>query len=299
MSTLFSTLKQFARDHYGDQADAKATRVIERAICSALRTLSQEHDWSFFIKRQGGRVVLTAPYSTGTVDVAQGGTGATLTGGTWPTGAVGGKLIFTANSNIEFEVGTRTSNSVIVFVSGQKWVEDAINDGTYTLYFDTYSLPSDFKELYYGQGEPITSMQYLDPDEFFFYRMNNRNSTADPPYKYTITSDDKMMVYPYPSSARVIEMAYVRQATLPTSDGDSIDWPDKAMSALHAGILVELAKERGDKATPTLGEAMAVYRGTVSDAWQQDSGRAKTVTIWGGGMPEPRGHYCGRNTRYK
>jgi hypothetical protein len=280
MSTTFSDLKTFAQDYVADMNDAKAVRQVERAVNNGFRRLARENDWSFYVKHEGGRINFTAQYDTGTVTVAQNGTTATLADGTWPDPCADRKLVFDDNALLEFGVKTRDSDSQVTFEDGQVWVDTAISDGSYTMYQDLYSLPSDFQKFYTGRGE-AQYLRCLEPIEFARYKLANRNMSDDPPRVYTLVGDDKVQVYPYPTSAYVWNFIYHRWPTVLSSDSDAMDWPERRRDTAEYAILVELAREFPGTSKIKLSEAMALYKDSVSEAWSEDRGRHRAYYRWG------------------
>ena len=280
MATTFANLKTFARDHVADMNDSKAIRQIERAVNNAFRRLARKHEWSFYLPVDRGRVNFTAEYTTGTVTVAEDGTQATLLGGVWPTAAVGRKIIFSENSLIEFNVKTRDSDLIVTFQDGQKWIGDAIVAGEYQMYQDVYSLPSDFQKLYTGRGQS-EYMFYMPPREFAVYKQSRKNFTTDPTRVYTIIANDKMQVYPYPTTANLWEFMYLRWPTELTADADEMDWPEDHLDVAEDAILVEMAREFPKTVKLSLADAMALYEQSVHELWDDDKGRNRQCATWG------------------
>lgn len=95
------------------------------------------HVWSFMSAE--GSIILSAPYSTGTVEVVDGVV--TLTGGTFPDWAASGLL--SAGGNF-LRVASRDSGTQITLVDTGV---DVASGSTYTLVRDSYNLADDYEGM--------------------------------------------------------------------------------------------------------------------------------------------------------
>lgn len=102
-----------------------------------LRNEEIPHVWSWLHEEQ--TLTTDAPYSTGTISATNGTV--TLTGGTWPNWAADGHLVY---NNAEYEVATRTSDSVIVLADTSVTIAAG---ATYTLGHWVYELPDSFASM--------------------------------------------------------------------------------------------------------------------------------------------------------
>ena len=155
--TTYGDLRQYIRDNYSDAVDANSTRVFDRIIDRAFRKLAKVTDWSFLLDR--GRINMVAPFDTGTVALTQDSKTVTLTGGVWPTtmGTDPWHINFGANTEVEFEVLTRTSGTVIEVDENWPFAADATS--AFTAYRREYALPTDFRKFLWGEMENIFSQQ--------------------------------------------------------------------------------------------------------------------------------------------
>lgn len=132
-------------EYLGGDTDLSARTSIRRAIQEAYRCLANKHNWSYLYAK--GRVNVSAAYSTGTVAYDHTGGASermlTLTDGTWPTWAAFGAVII---NDVVYEVATRESNSVITLSRTSNPGEDIAAGETYTIYRDTYPMPTDFRK---------------------------------------------------------------------------------------------------------------------------------------------------------
>jgi len=288
MSTTFANLIQFAQDQTADQNDARAVRKQKRAINNAFRRIARTHDWSFYIPTAGGRINFIAAYDTGTLALTQGSNTAVLTGGVWPAGAVGRKVVASSNPEVEFEVATRTNDTDVIFITGQNWLDDSAAASTYGIYADVYDLPDGFRKFLEGKGE-TQYLHFMEPPDFRLYKQGRRNSADDPPSMYTVIANRQVQVYEYPSTASVWQFMYCRMPTELSADEDVMDWDEDLLDIAHAAIKVELVIEFGSKLlNMKLRNALGMYDTAAAAAWEDDSTRVRTFDTWGL-ETEPRG----------
>ncbi len=246
--TTYATLKTYAQDNYHDGTDTKALREIARFVNDAFRRICRSHDWSFYLKT--GRVNTKVKYDTGTVAINKDSGVLTLSGGTWPTDAVGAHIVIDADTDIEFEVKTRDSGTQVTFKDGQVWLGSNISGESYKLYYYVYDLPTDFRKMYDHETEDFT-MGYMVPTDFEYYHLTNSDDSGSPVF-YTITGAKQLKVWPYPDSAKSIDFLYYSWPTILSSDGDNMDWVedwlDLAYRAIDLEIAIRTAKKVADRA---------------------------------------------------
>lgn len=250
MSYTLAQLRTMVADTYLDKSDAKALRVADRIINSAMRLGATAYDWEWFQKT--GRVNTVAQQSSGTVAISNGGTQVVLTGGTWPTTVVG-RHIRINDSDADFEIGTRDSATSATFVSGHQWNDTAVTTGTYVLYKDRVSLPGDCRK--FGginvedtEWDPV----YGDFQGWLRYKRVNPLQSGDPDY---VAHDNSYLYFwPPPDSAEAIDCAYDRWPASASTAADTIDWPDQRIDVLYGLIGLQLEVHRGKM---TYDEAMS------------------------------------------
>lgn len=96
-----------------------------------------EHPWSFCVKE--GRIQTEAIYTIGTVALTLNSTAVVLTTGTWDPTWVNRRFIGQGRSE-EFDI---TINSTTTGTLANAWIGDTNLTATYTLFRDTYAVPSD------------------------------------------------------------------------------------------------------------------------------------------------------------
>lgn len=131
-------------DYVGGADSTRASKQIKRCILDAYRDLPMVKNWTYYWTRY--RIILSAPYSTGTVAIDVTG-GAyermvTLTDGTWPTDAAKGIVLI---GDVEYIVDERKSSTVITLTADSCPTSDIASGTSYQWYRDTYTLPRDYR----------------------------------------------------------------------------------------------------------------------------------------------------------
>lgn len=204
------------RDYLGTNVNQEAHRAIIRSIQAGLRELVNARTWSYLYQRH--RIATNEPYDTGTIQYqVSAGTyprQVTLTSGTWPSWANLGTL---AIGTVTYEIVRRISDSIVQMDSVVNSAADIASGTSYTLYSDTYVLPEDFvasdrayAEISWGGMEFVHPHLWLQVTRYY-------RSSSDTPRYYTFTGDPRaagrmcMRLFPYPDSARTIDLVYHRR----------------------------------------------------------------------------------------
>jgi hypothetical protein len=215
--------------------DAEDISTIDLVISSALRQfyfpapvmedgrVSQlPHEWSFL--KPVASMVTVAPYSTGTIAIANGATTVTLTGGVWPTWtATNGALVV---GTTEYVIASRTNDTVIELA--ESWTETTETASGYVLQHNgIYDLPDDFGGMV---GDMVIESSNYEPPIVVVGEGRIRNlrqqnpqtsqstsSTSTPffaavrPKKHDTTTTGQryeIMFYPLPYSVYTISYKY-------------------------------------------------------------------------------------------
>lgn len=222
---------------FGDHCDEFTDRFprippleAEAFVWQAIKDLFNEHPWIFALKT--GYVTTEALYATGTVALTQNSTAVTLTGGTWVTSWT------TAPSTRRF-VGPGRSESYGITISTSTtgvldtpWMGANTTAGTYTLFRDTYALPSDcdFGKVYFlldtTQGRVLPMKDY----GVFMRRKAAENAfaiTGTPEIatlaSLTATGVPQVQFGPQaPSTAEIYTLIYFQKPTKPTSRSSAV-----------------------------------------------------------------------------
>lgn len=244
-------------DWMGANPSAEAHRDARRAILSAMEELTAEANWSYLYDRY--RVTTSAPYNTGTIAYDHtGGTNermVTLTDGIWPDWADQGTLLIGTNV---YEVSSRISDSIITLTSNTNPGEDLSAGTTYTLYRDTFPLPSNFTSM----GEMVAIGQqvvltYEHPNKWLA-RQRTFLGTGTP-RTYCVRGNPNYMgilglsLYPPPDNVYSLDMIYKRSprelkvddystGTVTCSTASlSITGSGTSWSSKHVGSIIRLS----------------------------------------------------------
>lgn len=262
--------------HSGNALPRRAAKV---AIRTVYRDLPSFHDWIYYRRR--GQIVLSAPYSTGTVAYDHTG-GAnerqvTLTSGTWPSWARYGSILI---NSVLYKVASRVSDSIITLDSLLNPGEDIASGETYSLMRSQYPLPSGFKKI-----ETLTDavnncpLTYVPPGDVQVRSTMQRE--AGQPRIWTIrgiTTDYPGQLgiefHPAASAARTIDYlmeVYPRELLLPTevdagtatSVGTAITGSSTSFPSACVGSIIRFGS---DSMSPTAlwGEQPYVHESVIT-----------------------------------
>lgn len=265
MILCYQDLLDHVLAYAGDDATATATAKHRRAVQDAMRVVGNRHQWIYLWSL--GRITTHGAYSTGTIEYDHTG-GAnerqvTLTGGTWPTWAADGYLVF---NNTPYQVAARISDTVLTLGVNQNPGEDVAAATEFELLQDQYQLPTDFLA---GDETVVndigTVLTYEHPRTW----SSQRRTSAGPgqPVTFTYVGDQnrigtlKMALFPAPDSAYAIDFLYRRRprqcffemVTDGTvgATGTAVTGAGTAFTARMIGSVIRLA---GDNQTMPTGE---------------------------------------------
>jgi hypothetical protein len=206
--TYYDAVESLIVSSFGGPQDAEQ-RDIRTAIHRAYDELTTIRDWAYY--HVHGRIVLQAPYDTGTVTSS--GATVTLTGGTWPTWAASGAYLKVGEEICR--VASRTSGSVVVLDSDLALKAD-VTGASYTLYRSVYPLPDDFRNL----DEPSDEYNwwsglYVTPDQAM--KIERVSNSSGEPYHWTLIKDPDssgwaIKVVGYPTGTQTLDFTYRRTA---------------------------------------------------------------------------------------
>jgi len=212
----FGDVMEHLLDDFDGGLDFGTKRRVRLAIAEAYRQITVERKWNYF--RTRGRVTTVAPQSTGTVVYDHtGGTNErelTLTGATWPAWAALGAVLLNQR---RYEVATRVSDTVLTLSVSSNPGEDIATGIEYTLFQDTYVLPTDFGALagLVDLERDFAPTYALDADWLGWQRFNQ---TPNWPQAFTIMGSPEyhgqkvIRFAPPPDAVRVYDYVYRRRA---------------------------------------------------------------------------------------
>jgi len=206
--TYFDLVESLIVSSFGGPQDAEQ-RDIRTAIHRAYDELTTIRDWPYY--HVHGRIILQAPYGTGTVTSS--GVTVTLTAGTWPSWAATGAYLKVGEEICR--VASRTSTSVIVLDPSLSLKADVAAQ-PFTLYRTVYPLPSDFRNL----DEPSDEYNwwsglYVTPDQAM--KLERVSNSSGEPYHWTVIKDPDssgwaIKVVGYPTGTQTLDFTYRRTA---------------------------------------------------------------------------------------
>jgi len=294
--TYFDLVESLIVSSYGGPQDAEQ-RDIRTAIHRAYDELTTIRDWAYY--HVYGRVVLQAPYSTGTAEFDDSGS-ADGNGTAWNnvTGLSAYPKHFTLRvADRNYPVTSYVSATQLLIDSG----DFASPPGAYTLFRSIYPLPSDFRNM----DEPSDEYNwwsglYITPDQAM--KLERVSNSSGEPYHWTIIKDPhgsgwaiKIVGYPtrqesldftYRRSARPIRYSghepALRQGTIARST-TSVTGNGTAFAAGMAGSILRVGDTTNipgpiESLTPWVSESKITAIGSATSLTTENSGTIASTT---------------------
>lgn len=260
-------------DHVCDVFDVDRTnrdlRLARTAVVSAYREMPFAASWSYFDR---SLVVLTAASQT-TGTVAYDHTGGayervvTLTDATWPTWAASGTLLI---GDVHYPIFARKSSTEVTLAENVNPGDDLSAGTTYTIYRNSYSLPSTFRRmLQVWDSSTELQLQQCEPGDTFA-SLRLAYQTPGDPIKYTVRSEGEspggygITLAPPPNTARRLELFYeaaprplsVEKYSTGTiaisSGGTTVTGTGTAWTSSHVGCVLRVGTS-GSEPTSIIG----------------------------------------------
>ena len=188
--TYQDALEHLEAHTLGGAMDAER-RDFRSAVLGAYTDLASRYDWLYYHTEH--EIRLEAQYSTGTIAYDHTG-GAnerqvTLTGGTWPTNAIEGRIKI---ADVRYPIESRVSDTIITLPADINPGADVAALTTYTWLRSSYTLPADFKDM----DPPHTENSYFNQkpvslDSIMAFERHIRAS-SNPPRWYAIGPDPNL-----------------------------------------------------------------------------------------------------------
>ena len=255
----FAALKAYARRQGRDPVGSKADTLIGAAVNDALGMIARDRQWSWF--ETHGAITLQAPYDTGTITLTSGDATVVLAGGTWPSWAASGKILYGGKW---LRISSRTNGTDIELQTA--WPEDTIAGESYVLYRDEYTLPTDcgrFGRLYPGSGwvwggEPAGFTDILAA-------YNAYSGSQQFPSMWALYKN-QIIVWPYPSDSVMVNLSYYRIPATLTDDSTEADWDTMQSELLYRAIDYQLSLTIGSVMSGDPGTCRALYKDALDRA---------------------------------
>lgn len=144
---LYTVLLQSARE---DRSHVETTDQAKRMINEALFDMHLGTSENFWWAERDAVLVTQAPYSTGTVTIAQGGTLMTTAGSAWATNNAFGQqnvndtgriVVAGGHEKYRFVPGTPAAGGATL---SSRFTQESVTAGTYQVFYEDYNLASDF-----------------------------------------------------------------------------------------------------------------------------------------------------------
>ncbi len=264
----------------GTDAGVSASTRHRAAVQAAFKCFPGKHDWSYLWSV--GRVLTSAPYSTGTVAYDHTG-GAfermlTLTTGTWPTWAASGFVVI---DDVPYAVEARKSGTVLTLTENMNPGADVAALTTYEIRRDQYALPADFvacDEVVVNEVGSV--LAWTHPRDWSSQRRVNTGPGQPQTFSLIGAANSpgqmRMTLYPAPDAEYAIDFLYRRQpralryadvnAGFATGslDGMTITGSGTTFLAAHVGSVIRLGSDNQEAPTGPRGNNPAVYEGTIT-----------------------------------
>ena len=258
----FSDLKAYAQRQFVDHQGSKADTIYEESVNDALAMISMEKDWPWY--HRTGVIDLQAPYSTGTISITTDTKTVTLSSGTFPSWAASGVLIISGQI---YDVATRDSATQLTLTN--TWAHATISGSSYTLAQYSYDLPSELiriDQIFFGTSWPWGK----EPVSYStIEHLRDVNQTGQSGAHHWAIHHGQIVLWPYPTTARQVRVAYWKRPATLTNDNDDADWDPQHLQLLRRAIDYQVAL-RGETVLGSVERALAVYQAALANGMARD-----------------------------
>jgi hypothetical protein len=227
----FSALKAYALRQWFDKSDTQADTMAGEAVNEAVRFVATSRNWKWYNRMV--TIDLQPPYSTGTIAITSGAATVTLTGGTFPSWAASGVILYGGQV---YEVSTRDSDTQLTL--SENWPGASLTASSYTLAQYAYALPSSgvysIMKVLGGNGWPYP----VEPISYASWAtLRDQFPTGGGPYSWTIFQG-KIAVWPYYTGSNAVRynLHVKAKPTSLVSGTDEADWDPSLPDILYRAI---------------------------------------------------------------
>jgi hypothetical protein len=261
--------------------------LCKEAVNDAFRFIA-ENDHPYYVKE--GWINLVEPYSSGTCNVAEGGT--TVSGcapASWAS-AMEGRMISIEDSRVHYKLSSFDGTDEFTFDGGAKWVDDAVASGSYVIYQDIYDFPADFRTVDRDVIEMnlLTGLEWVaSPGEWFALKAANYSLAGRP--RWACIAGNKLYLWPYDTDISVLPFMYYYYPAELSSDSTPMDFPDHGLTLVRRAIDYAVALQRKTDIDACMGRflmemerwelATKTTRGTFALGGASPPIEVKTYTI--------------------
>ena len=252
MATALSSLVTYCSKNGWLDATTAGVLQCKIFIDTTIQLLGLARRWSFFEKEAW--LNLTAPYSTGTVDLTEAST-TVATGDTtavFATTTAGQEFYTTEDGGRIYRIATRTDEDTLVLSSA--YLGDTATGKTYEIRYVRYSAPTDWGQpgaFFFEDGREL-SYSAMTVEEFLQKRLMHRATSACPQaiLRAQLAGTDYFFVHPPPSAAKQVTYNYWKRpdslSGTSYADANTTDWPDRYLGLLHAVLKERMATDNSD-----------------------------------------------------
>ncbi len=220
-------------------------RGIPQAVNEILERIQGKGPWTFWQKKTD--LTLIAEYTTGTVDVVQGDATVTGTGTTFTSAMVGRK--FQASNSEVYTIATFTDTTHVELDT--EFVSASASGQTFTIYQDTYALPSDtLRAIAFWDETLKRAVEFLPPTVIktldVFFDTTGVLSKRIGQWGYDSSNNVQVIFFPKPTTAAKIPMWYYKRPTLVTGLSSTPDIPDHMHNTIALGLIAHYTRDSDD-----------------------------------------------------
>ncbi len=270
-----SELMTYGRLQIRDNLGAKANAMLLSGINNALANLAKAHGAQWNWLKSISSINVNPYYATGTLTLTKGATTCALSvDGTWPTYTDNGLCkIFVSGKWYRIASGSLSGQNVTLL---DTFYETTTATAGYVLYQDTYELASDclrFGRMFPGMfwGDEPQQNSYETILEWYNTHLNSLNY----PRCYGIANNNRIIIYPYPTTNHDIRYLYYRKPAVMSSPTDEADWDPMHLEVLQRAIDHQLAIRFGSVLAGSVTETLNLYNIVLNRAMATDKDSPK------------------------
>lgn len=276
-----SELRAYGRLQIKDVLGTKSNTMLDSGINDALANVAKAHGAQWNWLKRISSVNVNPNYSTGTLTLTNNATTCVLATGTWPTYADNGYCkIQVLGKWYRITSGSKVGQSVTLT---DTFYETTGSTYGYVLYQDTYALASDclrFGRMFPGMFWGTEPHQEAYETILDWYNVNA--SGQNYPRSYGIANNNRIILFPYPTSTHDIRYLYYAKPATLVNLTDEADWDPMHLEVLQRAIDHELAIRFGSVLAGTVQETLATYNIVLNRAMATDKDSPKRSGLIGG-----------------
>jgi len=262
MATTLTNLVAYCNAHGWMDKTTAGQAQLALWIDNTIQLLGMSRRWHFYEREAW--LNLTAPYSTGTVDLTEASTevAAGDTTAVFATTVAGQEFYTAEDAGRVYRIASRTDAATIVLSSA--YLGDDATGKTYEIRYVRYAAPTDWGQegaFFFEDGREL-NYAAMTLDEFLQARVRHRATSAYPQYIFhqSLEGTEYFFVHPAPSAAKQITYNYWQRPDTLTNGTDTTDWPDEYRGLLHAILRERMSTDNADA-------GLAVFHDRKTQGW--------------------------------